>query len=171
MSPTPPDRGLAAALLTLFSRLEAVLTTFAFALLVAVMFADVFMRWVTGSGILWAREVGVFANIVITIVGIGVASAHGAHLRPRFMDRCLPARWEPAIVAAQHGLTALAFASLAVLASTVVADTFEFEERSNALRWLMWPIQAVLPLAFTLAASRHSIYAFHPALRPREEAA
>jgi TRAP-type C4-dicarboxylate transport system permease small subunit len=147
---------------------EVALTSAAFAVLVAVIFADVLWRWTTGSGIFWAREVGVFANIVLTIIGIGIASADGTHLRPRFFDRVFPAHWDPALTRIQEVLTATGFAALAWIAAGVVQETMALQDRSIVLRWLVWPVQLVLPVAFALGALRHGIYALVPVLRPAE---
>ncbi|MCU0758373.1 MAG: TRAP transporter small permease [Steroidobacteraceae bacterium] len=147
---------------------EVALTTAAFVILVLVIFADVAWRWISGSGIIWAREVGVFANIVLTIVGIGVASADGTHLRPRFFDRVFPSRWDGVLTRIQEGLTALGFAVLAWIAILVVRETVELQDRSIVLRWLTWPVQLSLPLAFLLGTLRHAIFAAFPVLRPVE---
>jgi TRAP-type C4-dicarboxylate transport system permease small subunit len=163
-----PAAGPLARLLGAFRACEVALTSAAFAVLVLVIFADVVWRWTTGSGIFWAREVGVFANIVLTIIGIGIASSDGTHLRPRFFDRLFPARWDPALTRIQELLTGLGFAALAWVAVGVVQETMILEDRSIVLRWLVWPVQLVLPVAFTLAAIRHSLFGLVPALRPAE---
>jgi len=147
---------------------EVALTSAAFAVLVIVIFADVVWRWTTGSGIFWAREVGVFANIVLTIIGIGLASSDGTHLRPRFFDRIFPASWDGALTRTQELLTALGFAALCWVAIGVVHETMTLEDRSIVLRWLIWPVQLVLPVAFFLGAVRHTIFGLVPALRPAE---
>lgn len=161
-----------ARLLAALRVFEVALTSAAFAVLVAVVFADVAWRWLSGSGLIWAREVGVFANIVLTILGIGIASADGTHLRPRFFDRIFPAAWDGALTRLQELLTALGFAVLAWIAIAVVHETWQLEDRSIVLRWLIWPVQLVLPLAFVLGTLRHGIFAAFPPLRPmdRDEA-
>ena len=166
-SPTTAPAGLV-RLLAALRQAEVALTAGAFAVLVTVIFADVAWRRLSGSGLLWAREVGVFANIVLTILGIGIASADGAHLRPKFLDRLLPARWEPVLVRVQEGLTAVGFALLAWLALRVLGETIDLEERSIVLRWLLWPVQMVLPVAFLAGTLRHGLFAAWPTLRPVE---
>jgi TRAP-type C4-dicarboxylate transport system permease small subunit len=160
--------GPLARLLAAFRACEVALTSLAFAVLLVVIFADVLWRWTTGSGIFWAREVGVFANIVLTIIGIGIASSDGTHLRPRFFDRVFPARWDHGLMRIQELLTAAGFAALAWIAVGVVQETMALEDRSIVLRWLVWPVQLVLPVAFTLAAIRHGLFGLVPALRPME---
>lgn len=167
MSSSGAPAGLA-RLLAALRAAEVTITCAAFAVLVAVIFADVVWRWTTGSGIIWAREIGVFANIVLTIIGIGVASADGTHLRPRFFDRIFPASWDSALTRLQEALTALGFAALAWIAIQVVRETVQLDDRSIVLRWVIWPVQASLPIAFLLGALRHGIYASFPALRPME---
>jgi TRAP-type C4-dicarboxylate transport system permease small subunit len=156
------------ALLAGLRRAELAVTTAAFLVLVAVIFGDVVVRRVTGSGIVWAREIGVMANIVLTIIGIGLASADGTHLRPRVFDRLVPERWDAIMTRIQEGLTALAFAVLAAIAVMVVRETIELDDRSIVLRWVVWPIQASLPIAFAVATIRHGLFALRPDLRPRE---
>ncbi len=82
-----PDRSLRRV-----GQAERPITFAAFLVLIVVLFADVITREVTGAGIIWARQIGVYANLLLTLVGIGIASAQGAHLRPRFADA-----WRPAI--------------------------------------------------------------------------
>jgi TRAP-type C4-dicarboxylate transport system permease small subunit len=155
-------------LLRALALFEQGVTVAAFAVLIVVIFSDVLWRWVTGSGLFWARELGVYANIILTIVGIGVASSHGAHLRPRFFDGWVPARHEATMTRLQEALTALAFLGLAWVAWRVVAETIELDDRSVVLRWAVWPIQLVLPLAFVIGTLRHGLYALWPEHRPVE---
>ncbi len=88
-------------------RMERVITTTAFALLIATIFLDVFSREITGVGLHWARQAGVYANIIVVMFGLGLASAGGNHLRPRFADNWMPARWNPIIIRLQDGLMSM----------------------------------------------------------------
>ena len=168
------QQGPAAAptwIVTLLSRmrqLEGLLTFAAFAVMVVVVFADVVTREVTGSGLLWARQVGVYANIFVVMLGFGLASADGAHLRPRFADSWLPASWERFIPHVQEALMALFCLAFCIVAAQVLAETFALQERSVVLRVVVWPIQAVIPLAFGLATLRHGLFAIWPILRPAD---
>lgn len=142
-------------------------TTFsAFMLMVAVVFADVATREISGTGLHWARQVGVYANLVVVMLGIGLASADGAHLRPRFADGWLPAAWDPWLTRISEALMAVFCLVFAWVAAGVVADSLAMGERSAVLRVVVWPVQAVIPFAFGLAALRHAIYALYPALAP-----
>jgi TRAP-type C4-dicarboxylate transport system permease small subunit len=140
----------------------------AFVLLIAVIFGDVASRELTGTGLHWARQAGVYANLFVVMFGIGIASADGAHLRARFADRWLPARWDDALSRIQHGLMALFCLGFAWLATQVVFESIALGERSVVLRIVVWPFQAVIPIVFALAVLRHGLYAVYPGLRPAE---
>ena len=153
-------------LLQWLRKAEGIATFAAFAVMVGVVFADVAVREITGSGLLWARQVGVYANIFVVMLGFGLASADGIHLRPRFADQWLPKSWDGLLSHLQHALMALYCLGFAVLATQVVIETFELQERSVILRVVVWPIQAVVPLAFYIGFVRHGIYALWPSLAP-----
>ena len=146
---------------------ERGITFFAFCVMIAIVFADVAVREVTGSGLHWARQIGVYANIFVVMLGFGLASAEAAHLRPRFADSWIPKRLERFMPHVQEGLMSLFCIAVAVVAVVVVMETFELQERSVVLRLLVWPVQAVIPLAFLIAAFRHGCYAIWPALAPQ----
>ena len=151
-------------------RVERVVTFVAFLVLIGVIFADVLMRETTGSGLHWARQAGVYANVFVVMFGIGIASAAGAHLRPRFADSWLPVRLLPALMRLQDALMACFCLSFAIVAGLVVADSFLLAERSVVLRMLIWPFQAIVPIVFVIATVRHGLFAIFPAVRPTESA-
>jgi len=157
--------GLQAAL-GLIGRLERVVTFTAFIVLMAVVFADVASRELAGTGLQWARQAGVYANLFVILFGMGLASAGGTHLRPRFADNWLPAGWSGTLDRLQDGLMALFCLGFAVVAIGMVHEGYVLAERSAELGILTWPFQAVIPVAFTLAAFRHAVYARYPDLRP-----
>lgn len=154
-------------LLALLQRAEKIIVVVAFAGMVAVVFADVLAREVTGVGLPWARQVGVYFNIVVVLFGIGLASAAASHLRPRFADGWLPARWERQVSLLAEALFALFCLIFALVALGVVSESVALDERSEILRLPVWPVQSLIPLVFLLAALRHGIYALRPELRPR----
>ncbi len=151
-------------------RTERIVSFAAFLVLVGVVFADVVSRETTGTGLHWARQAGVYANLVVVMFGIGIASAQGAHLRPRFADGWLPAGWTPVVRRMQDGLMAMFCVVFAWVAIGVVRVSFGLGEQSVVLRTPVWPFQAVIPVVFLLAAFRHGLYATFPALRPSESA-
>jgi TRAP-type C4-dicarboxylate transport system permease small subunit len=157
----------AVAVLNAVARVERSLTVAAFAVLVAVVFADVVSRELLGRGLHWAMQAGVYANYVVVLCGLGLASAGDAHLRPRFADRWLPVRLEPWLARLPDAGMALFSLWFATIAVDVVAVTRSLGDRSAVLGNLTWPLQALLPVAFGMAAVRHGLYACWPGLRPR----
>ncbi len=160
-----PARRLAAAILAGLDRIERVVTFSAFMVLIMVLFSDVLSRELTGAGLTWARDLGVLANLLLTMVGIGVASSTGSHLRPRFADRWLPASWSPVLDGLQDALMAVFCLAFAAVAAVAVAETATLEERLVVLRWPAWPFQLVIPIVFSVAALRHGLLAAFPELR------
>jgi C4-dicarboxylate transporter DctQ subunit len=163
MTPVP---AWARRLLDRTGRLERGICIGAFVLLIAAVFADVLSRELTGQGLFWALQAGVYANLVVVMVGLGLASQEGSHLRPRFADGWLPARWDPVITRVGESLTAAFFLVLTGVAADVVLETRELGERSPVLGTLVWPVQAIIPLVFAVATVRHGLYARYPGLRP-----
>jgi TRAP-type C4-dicarboxylate transport system permease small subunit len=139
--------------------------------LILVVFADVVSRELTGAGLYWATQIGVWANVFVVLAGFGLASADGAHLRPRFADGWLPTGFAPALEFLQHLVMSLFCIAIGSLSLSVVLGSFRLDEVSLDLYLPIWPVQALLPLAFFTAAVRHAIYAFVPALRPTETGA
>ncbi|MEM6627567.1 MAG: TRAP transporter small permease [Pseudomonadota bacterium] len=159
-----------ATILSALKRFERMACGVAFLVMAAPLMADVARRLIVGSGILGAPQVAVVGMIAVAMFGIGVAADEGAHLRPRFLDGVFPKRWKPTIETIAHALTALFFAGLALIAFAVVDETRRLEDVNSVLRWPLWPVQAIIFLAFLLNAVRYAIYAVSPELRPIEEA-
>ena len=168
-SQRPTDAPSAAALLRWLDRFEALVTIVAFSVLVLTMFADVLSREITGVGLHWARQVGVYANIVIVMLGLGIASAHGSHLRPRFADSWLPVRFDRVLNRIQDLLMGGFCAVIAGLALVTTIESASLREVSALLPIVIWPIMAVIPLAFALVALRHFVYALEPSLKPESQ--
>ncbi|ARN73448.1 TRAP transporter small permease [Oceanicoccus sagamiensis] len=147
-------------------RLERLFCLSALAVLALVLFVDVMLRTFLGNGLAWAHQTGVYANIVVSMIGIGLASAHGSHLRPRFADHWLPAGWEPLMLRLQPLVTALLFLFFFVLSLQLVLETYALAELSTVLQTPVWPVQSLLPLAFGLACIRYFLFALFPELQP-----
>jgi len=163
--------GRVAGVLAGLASAERVISLAAFVLLIAVVFIDVLYRELTGTGLHWARQAGVYANLVVVLFGFGLASAGGTHLRPRFADHWLPATWTPAVIRLQEALMSGFCLGLGLVGITVVAETIALDERSPVLGNPIWPFQALIPLVLLVAALRHALYAAQPSLRPPDASA
>ena len=158
-------------LLSILYEVERAIAITAFALLVVVIFSDVVIRVISGSGLYWARQIGVYANIIKVMFGIGLASAANSHLRPRFADGWLPKSWGPFLEHFSEVLMTIFCIVFAVVAFDLVRETYLLDVRSVVLRIIVWPIQGVIPLVFVLATLRHGLYARWPDLKPPEQGA
>jgi TRAP-type C4-dicarboxylate transport system permease small subunit len=162
-----PD-STAAGLLRWLSRAERWLVLSAFLVLVLVVFADVLSREIAGSGLYWASQTAIWANVLVVMAGFGLASAAGAHLRPRITDDWLPASWDPVLQFLQHLVMALFCGAIGALAAWVTYGSWQLGEISIDLLLPIWPVQMFLPLAFFSASLRHLLYAIYTDLRPPE---
>jgi TRAP-type C4-dicarboxylate transport system permease small subunit len=147
-------------------RLEQLGTTLAFVVMVLVLALDIVGRELLSGGKIWAKPVAVYANVFIAFVGMGIASAGGAHLRPRFMDKLAP---EP-LDALFDRFTDVGFALFSIgagwLCWVMLKESIALAETDTVLPWKIWPFQGFLVAGFAFAALRHGLYAVFPALRP-----
>jgi TRAP-type C4-dicarboxylate transport system permease small subunit len=158
----------AAALLKNISKLERVLTTFGFIAMTLILFADVVARELTHSGLITARQYGVYANIVVVMFGLGIASANDAHLRPRFVDSLMSSQFKAATEKLRQATTALFAWACAWLCAWVTLESYQLYEVSALTNMPIAPFMAVMPCAFTLMAIRHSIYVIWPGMAQTE---
>lgn len=161
---------MAASVLLGLRRAEQLLTALAFAVMVGVLALDVVGRELAGGGRIWAMPVAVYANVLLAFIGMGVASAHGAHLRPRFLDRAVPRRWDALFDRFSDAGFALFCFGAVVLCLRMVRETIELQETDPVLGWPIWPFQCLLVAGFAAGALRHALYAARPDLRPAADA-
>lgn len=157
-------------LLRWMQRAEQWSTSLAFVVMVVVLAWDILGREVLGGGKIWATPVAVYANIFLAFIGIGVASAHGAHMRPRFLDKLGPRSWDAAMDRIGDGGFALFSLAAAWLCLAMLRESIALAETDPVLPVQIWPMQGILVAGFALAAVRHALYAVYPALRPAPDA-
>lgn len=153
--------------LALLTRLERIIAVALFAFMAFVVMADVMAREITGLGISGAPRLAVYAFIIMSMVSFGLASQSAEHLRPRFADALFPASWEIPLQRIQEGLMTLFCIVFAWVATGVVAETQALGEVSRSLKIPIWPMQAVFPLVFLIAAIRHGLFALYPQIKPK----
>jgi TRAP-type C4-dicarboxylate transport system permease small subunit len=160
----------AAVLLRGMLRLEQWGTVLAFLVMVGVLGADIIGRELLGSGKIWATPVAVYANVFMAFIGMGVASAGGAHLRPKMLDKAVPRTWDAMFDRFTDIGFALFAAAACVLCLRMAQETRQLAETDAVLQWQVWPFQWFLVAAFAFAVLRHLCYATWPALRPQSQA-
>jgi hypothetical protein len=165
--------------LAVWHRVECLIAVICFGFIAAIMMADVLGREVVARvldvlgiehgpmGVFGAQRMAILALVVGAYAGIGIATATGAHLRPRLADGWIPQAWGPAMDRLADVLTGVFLVASAYVAFLFVKQSFEIDERTMVLDWLVWPYQAAIPLGFLSAAGRYFVFAVHPALRPQ----
>ncbi len=139
-----------------------------FSVMALALIFDVLMREASGAGFFGSAQVGVFGMVVASFIGIGLATADGAHLRPRFADNLFPSEWGGVISRVGDVLTAAFYFFVAVVAVAVVRDSFELGDVTSTLRVVIWPFQTAIVIAFFIGGVRHVLYVFFPELKPHE---
>ena len=162
-------KSTAETILDAMSRVERVLTTVGFTAMTLILFADVVAREITDSGLITARQYGVYANILVVMFGLGIASSQDAHLRPRFIDNVLPETFKEATKRLKEAVTATFAAGCAVLSTWITLESFQLREISALTGNYIAPFMAIMPAGFAFMALRHSLYAFWPDLAPEAE--
>ena len=138
----------------------------AFMVMAGALVYDVLKREITGSGAFGAPQVGVIGMIIVSYIGIGLASASGSHYRPRFADKVLPARFDGVLNRLSEFGFALFCAFISVIATLVSLESFELKDVAPVLRNPIWPVQMTLAIGFGFVALRHFLYGLFPEIKP-----
>lgn len=157
---------------------ECWLAVAAFGFIAAILLLDVIGREFVGpllrfvgldpgaTGIFAAQKLSVFALVIGSFAGIGIATATGAHIVPRFAYGWVPAAWGPAMDRLADVLTGLFLVGVAWFGFKFVGSSLKTDLRAPVIDWPVWPIQLFIPLGFLSAAGRYFLYAAWPALKP-----
>lgn len=147
---------------------EAAFTITAFVVIDFLLIFDVTLREVAGTSVHGAQRISVYAMILIGFLGIGLASAQGRHLRPRFADGLVPDRLTLFGTRLGDAVMAMAWLVFAWLGLRFVREAREFQDMARVIDIPLWPLYLVVPYAFASTALRHALFARYPALRPKE---
>lgn len=121
----------------------------------------------TATGIFASQKLSIFALVIGSFAGIGIATATASHLVPRVGFGWIPARWEPWFNRLADAITGLFLIGVAYYGWVFVASSMATDLRAPVLDWSVWPIQLAIPIGFLSAAGRYLLYAAWPALRPQ----
>ena len=118
------------------------------------------------GGVFGASKMAVYALIVATYAGIGVAAATASHIVPRAGFFVVPRAWGPAMDRCADAVTAALLLMAACAGFLLVRGSWEMGLRAPILQWPLWAVQLAMPLGFTSAALRYAGFARWPDLRP-----
>jgi len=157
---------------------ECWVAVIAFGFIATILVLDVFGREFLGpllrflgfepgaTGIFASQKLSIFALVIGSFAGIGIATATGAHIVPSFAAGWVPRRWQRTYDRAVDLLTGLFLVGVVWFGLKFVGSSFKTDLRAPVLDWPVWPIQLAIPLGFLSAAGRYLIYAAWPVLRP-----
>jgi TRAP-type C4-dicarboxylate transport system permease small subunit len=118
------------------------------------------------TGIFASQKLSIFALVIGSFAGIGIATATGAHIVPTFASGWVPPAWKPAFDRGADLLTGLFLVGVTWFGLKFVGSSFKTDLRAPVLDWPVWSIQLAIPLGFLSAAGRYLAYAAWPGLKP-----
>ena len=119
------------------------------------------------TGLFGSQKLAVFALVIGSFSGIGIATATGVHLVPRLGFAWAPAAWGPRMDRLADLITGLFLLVVAWYGVVFVLASRQSGVLASVINVSAWPIQAVIPLGFASAALRYFVFAAWPALRPQ----
>jgi TRAP-type C4-dicarboxylate transport system permease small subunit len=175
VSPAPPA---ARRLLERWHTAECYVAVAAFSVIALLLLADVLGREFLGpllrkvfgyngpTGIFGSQRVSVYALVIGSFAGIGIATATASHLVPRVGFGWIPPEYGPAMDRAADVITGVVLVLFAWFGLEFVLSSKSTGLRAPVLDFAIWPIQIAIPLGFLSAGLRYFFYAAWPALKP-----
>jgi TRAP-type C4-dicarboxylate transport system permease small subunit len=165
-------------LLEAWHRAECWIAVAAFGFIAGILILDVLGRELLGpllrfvgfepgaTGIFFSQKLSIFALVIGSFAGIGIATATGAHIVPTFAAAWVPSSWRLSFDRAADFLTGVCLLAVVWFAYKFVASSMATDLRAPVLDWPVWPVQLAIPLGFLSAAGRYFFYSAWPLLRP-----
>ncbi len=176
MASAPPA---AVRMLAVWHRIECWLAVVCFSFIAVILVLDVLGREALApflnligvdigpTGIFASQRFAIYALVVGSFAGIGIATATGSHLVPRVGFGWVPKAFGPTMDRLADLFTGCFLVGVAYYGVKFVEVTYSIDLRAPVLDWVVWPFQIAIPLGFFSAACRYFIYAAWPALRPQ----
>lgn len=164
--------------LRVWHRLECWVAVAAFGFIAGILVLDVFGREFVGplakalgyplgsTGVPSSQRLSVYALVVGSFCGIGIATATASHLVPRVAFGWIPSSWSAGMNRFADLFTGVFLIAVAWYGFEFVMSSKATDLRAPILNWSVWPFQLAIPLGFGSAAGRYLIYALFPAARP-----
>ncbi|MEZ5727295.1 MAG: TRAP transporter small permease [Burkholderiaceae bacterium] len=159
-------------------RVECWVAILAFGLIALLLMLDVLGREVIGPmlhamgfkvgaiGVPGAQRISVYALVVGSFCGVGIATATSSHLVPRVAFSWVPARWGPVLDRIADAFTGIFVLGVAWYGLEFVMASKSTGMRAPVLEWEVWPFQLAIPAGFVSAAVRYLLFAAWPGLKP-----
>lgn len=158
-------------------RVESGVAVAAFGFIAVVLIVDVAGREILtpvfrllgvthAAGIYAAQKLCIYALVIGSFCGVGIATATASHLLPRVGFGWVPASFGPAMDRIADVVTGVFFCGVAWYGWVYVQSSMQAGLRAQAFDIPVWPIQIAIPLGFLSAAVRCFFFAAWPGLRP-----
>ena len=177
-APAPAAPPAAARVLAAWHRIECWVAVVCFSFIAIILVLDVAGRELVGplsnllgidigpTGIFASQRLSIYALVLGSFAGIGIATATGSHLVPRVGFGWAPKAWGPTMDRLADLLTGCFLIGVTYYGFKFVGSSFAVDLRAPVLDWAVWPFQLAIPLGFLSAACRYFAYALWPVLRP-----
>ena len=121
---------------------------------------------VGATGLFGSQKLAIFALVIGSFCGIGIATATGVHLVPRVGFGWLPKAWGPSVDRLADLLTGIFLLGVTWYGIVFVLSSKQSGVLAAVINVSAWPIQLAIPLGFLSAALRYFFFAAWPGLRP-----
>lgn len=168
----------AVQMLAVWHRIECWLAVACFSFIAVILVLDVLGRELLApllslaridagpTGIFASQRLAIYALVVGSFAGIGIATATGSHLVPRVGFGWIPKAWAAGMDRFADILTGCFLLGVTYYGIRFVESTYAVDLRAPVLDWVVWPFQIAIPAGFVSAACRYFVYAIWPSLRP-----
>jgi TRAP-type C4-dicarboxylate transport system permease small subunit len=166
------------AVLRQWHRAECWVAVLCFSFIAAVLAIDVLGREAYGplmrllgtpvgaTGLFGSQKLAVFALVVGSFAGVGIATATGVHLVPRVGFKWVPSAWGPQMNRLADVVTGAFLLGVAWFGVVFVLSSKQSGVLAAVINVSAWPVQLAIPVGFASSALRYFIFALWPALRP-----
>ena len=166
------------AFVDVWHRAECRVASACFTLIAALLIVDVVGRELLGplmraigvdigaTAIPGGQKIAVYAMVLGSFAGIGIATATNSHLVPRVGFGWVPDRWSGAVGRLGDLFTAAFMFAVAAYGIEFVLGSKATSMRAPVLGWEVWPFQLAIPAGFASAAVRYLVFAVFPGLKP-----
>lgn len=155
-----------AAFLKWLLRIESTVAALAYVIVASLLLGEIVAREIFATTIWGSQRMAIYAAIYAGFLGLCLATAANAHLRPQFADNWWPKRWSGSLNRVGDLISAGLFIWLFFVGLEYIVASYEANETAPVIRWKLWWIQSVIIYAFLSSAVRHLVFAARPDLKP-----
>lgn len=127
-------------------KLDLIVAALALAVLVAVTFTNVFMRYLFAKPLIWAEEVQLLCFLWMTFMGAGAAFRYGSHVAIEVVVDNLPHSLKRVIEIIDYILVVLILGYVCYLGMSMMPLMLKIGKHSNILHIPFWLINVVMPI-------------------------